>query len=121
MSRGSRDHPLMRVLVVDDERALADAIVRALRACGFAADAAYDGDAALDRAATGVYDVLVLDRGLPGRSGDDVCRRLAGADAKLLMLTARDAIEERVAGLNLGADDYVPKPVAMDELVARVR
>jgi DNA-binding response OmpR family regulator len=113
----------MRVLIVEDERTLAETLARALRRAGIAADCASDGDRALDRLASGVYDVVILDRNLPRRSGDDVCRRIAqaGLAAKILMLTARDSVEDRVDGLNLGADDYVPKPVALEELVARVR
>jgi DNA-binding response OmpR family regulator len=113
----------MRVLVVEDEPRLADAIVRVLRGRGIAADAASDGEAALDRVAGDDYDVVVLDRNLPRLAGDEVCRRLVAVRSatRILMLTARDAIEDRVEGLDLGADDYVPKPVAMAELVARVR
>jgi DNA-binding response OmpR family regulator len=113
----------MRVLVVEDEPDLARSITRALRDAGFATDVAYDGEAALDKIARSVYDVVVLDRALPKLDGDEVCRRVVatGAEVKIVMLTARDAIEERVAGLELGADDYVPKPVALAELIARVR
>src|SRR3954447_15729560 len=113
----------MRVLIVEDEAQLAATIVRVLRRQGIAADAAHDGDAAITRLARDVYDVVVLDRNLPGMSGDEVCRRLVarGGQPRILMLTARDAVSERVAGLDLGADDYVPKPVTMAELVARIR
>jgi DNA-binding response OmpR family regulator len=113
----------MRVLVVEDEDALASAIVRVLRRQGVAADAALDGHAALDRLAARVYDVVVLDRNLPGIGGDELCRRLVarGGQPRILMLTARDAVSDRVAGLDLGADDYVPKPVSMAELTARIR
>jgi DNA-binding response OmpR family regulator len=113
----------MRVLVVEDETDLAQSIARALRAAGLAADTAGDGDSALAKAARCVYDVVVLDRNLPVLGGDEVCRRLVArhTEAKILMLTARDAIDDRVAGLELGADDYVPKPVAIAELTARVR
>ena len=113
----------MRVLVVEDEADLAHSMVRALRATGLAADVAADGDSALDKVARAVYDVVVLDRNLPGVGGDEVCRRLVAArtEAKILMVTARDAIEDRVAGFELGADDYMPKPVAIAELIARVR
>src|SRR5215212_7935361 len=113
----------VRVLVVEDETRLAAAIARVLRRSGIATDVAHDGETALQKAGREAYDVIVLDRNLPALSGDDVCRRLVaeGTEIKILMLTARDAIGERVAGLELGADDYVPKPVAMTELVARVR
>jgi DNA-binding response OmpR family regulator len=113
----------MRILVVEDEPRLATTIVTVLRRTGLAADAVGDGERALERLATRDYDLVVLDRSLPRLSGDDVCTRLvaAGSPPKILMLTARDAIEDRVAGLDLGADDYVPKPVAMAELVARIR
>lgn len=113
----------MRVLVVEDEAALADAVARGLRREGLAVDVAYDGDDGLEKALVTRYDVVVLDRDLPGRSGDDVCRRLA-ADAALtrvLMLTAAGGLADRVAGLELGADDYLGKPFAFEELLARVR
>ncbi|MCW2725647.1 MAG: DNA-binding response regulator [Frankiales bacterium] len=113
----------MRVLVVEDEVPLADAVARGLRREGMAVDVAYDGDSGLEKAMMTRYDVLVLDRDLPGRSGDDVCRRLAadGALTRVLMLTAAGDIADRVAGLELGADDYLGKPFAFEELVARVR
>ena len=113
----------MRVLVVEDEVPLADAIARGLRREGMAVDTAYDGDAGLEKAMVTRYDVLVLDRDLPGRSGDDVCRRLAadGSLTRVLMLTAAGGLADRVAGLELGADDYLGKPFAFAELVARVR
>jgi DNA-binding response OmpR family regulator len=111
------------VLVVEDEVPLADAVARGLRREGMAVDVAYDGDSGLEKAMMTRYDVLVLDRDLPGRSGDDVCRRLAadGALTRVLMLTAAGDIADRVAGLELGADDYLGKPFAFEELVARVR
>lgn len=113
----------MRVLVVEDEVPLADAIARGLRREGMAVDVAYDGDLGLEKAMVTRYDVLVLDRDLPGRSGDDVCRRLAGEGSltRVLMLTAAGTLEDRVQGLELGADDYLGKPFAFTELVARVR
>ena len=113
----------VRVLVVEDEVPLADAIARGLRREGMAVDTAYDGDSGLDKAMITRYDVLVLDRDLPGRSGDDICRRLAGEGSltRVLMLTAAGTLEDRVAGLELGADDYLGKPFAFAELVARVR
>jgi DNA-binding response OmpR family regulator len=113
----------LRVLIVEDEPELAAVIARVLDRCAFAVDVATTAADGLRLQAARDYDVVVLDRSLPDGSGDDVCRRVArsGASTKVLMLTARDAIAERVAGLELGADDYVVKPVAMAELVARVR
>ena len=113
----------MRVLVVEDEVPLADAIARGLRREGMAVDIAYNGELGLEKAMVTRYDVLVLDRDLPGRSGDDVCRRLAGEGSltRVLMLTAAGTLADRVSGLELGADDYLAKPFAFAELVARVR
>jgi DNA-binding response OmpR family regulator len=113
----------VRVLVVEDEVPLADAVARGLRREGMAVDVAHDGDSGLEKAMVTRYDVLVLDRDLPGRSGDDICRRLAreGSLTRVLMLTAAGTLEDRVAGLELGADDYLAKPFAFSELVARVR
>ena len=114
----------MRVLVVEDETVLAEAVARGLRRQGMAVDVAGDGAAALDRLRVNRYDVVVLDRDLPEVHGDDVCRAVAAASSEpppVLMLTASGAVEERVAGLALGADDYLPKPFAFEELVARVR
>lgn len=101
---------------------LADAIVAGLRRHAMAVDVAYDGDAALERATVNEYDVVILDRDLPAVSGDVVCAQLAqsGATTRILMLTAATAVVERVAGLRLGADDYLTKPFAFSELVARV-
>lgn len=112
----------MRVLVVEDERLLADAIATGLRRHAMAVDIAYDGAAALDRATVNDYDVVVLDRDLPAVSGDDVCATLTedGGTARILMLTAATAVADRVTGLRLGADDYLIKPFAFAELVARV-
>ena len=113
----------MKVLVVEDESQLADAIARGLRREGMAVDTATDGDLALEKAALVPYDVIVLDRDLPRVHGDDVCQtlRVGGSTSQILMLTASGTIEDRVAGLNLGADDYLPKPFAFVELTARVR
>ncbi|WP_027341997.1 response regulator transcription factor [Hamadaea tsunoensis] len=111
----------MRVLVVEDETLMADAIVEGLRRESLAVDVAYDGDAALERLGVNAYDVVVLDRDLPGVSGDEICQGLAGGDTRVLMLTAAGDLADRVAGLSLGADDYLPKPFAFLELVARVR
>ena len=112
----------MRVLVVEDERLMADSIVEWLRRETFAVDVAYDGDAALERLGVNDYDVVVLDRDLPVVHGDDVCRAIvdSGSDTRVLMLTAAAAVRERVAGLGLGADDYLTKPFAFVELSARV-
>jgi two-component system response regulator VanR len=109
----------MRVLVVEDDEVLAEAIARGLRQHAMSVDVAADGAGALERTAVTRYEVVVLDRDLPGVHGDEVCRRLAGA-TRILMLTAAATVRDRVAGLNLGADDYLPKPFAFDELVARV-
>src|SRR3954466_10121021 len=113
----------MRILVVEDHARLADSLARVLRREGMAVDVAYDGTAALDRTAEAEYDVVVLDRDLPGVHGDEVCRRLMAEPVRtrVLMLTAAGAIAERVEGLTLGADDYLPKPFAYPELVARIR
>jgi DNA-binding response OmpR family regulator len=113
----------MRVLVVEDEAALAAAVARGLRREGMAVDLAPDGADALDKLACNRYDVVVLDRDLPKVHGDDVCRSLAGSadPVRVLMLTASGDLDDRVAGLSLGADDYLGKPFAFAELVARVR
>ncbi|GAB3433208.1 response regulator transcription factor [Flindersiella endophytica] len=112
----------MRVLVVEDERLLADTIAGGLRKHAMAVDVAYDGDAALERLAVNEYDVVVLDRDLPRVSGDQVCSTLveSGSDTRILMLTAASAVTQRVAGLGLGADDYLTKPFAFAELIARI-
>ena len=113
----------MRVLVVEDEEVLADAIARGLRREAMAVDVSTDGEAALARIAVNHYDVVVLDRDLPRVHGDEVCRRLAGDPGapRVLMLTASAGVDDRVEGLTLGADDYLPKPFAFTELVARLR
>jgi DNA-binding response OmpR family regulator len=112
----------VRVLVVEDDRPLADAIARGLRRDAFAVDLAHDGAVALRKASVVDYDVIVLDRDLPVVHGDDVCRELGAGDAaaKILMLTASGAVDQRVEGLMLGADDYLAKPFAMAELSARL-
>ena len=113
----------MRVLVVDDDRLLADTVARGLRQSALAVDVAYDGDQAYEQLSVTRYDVVVLDRDLPGVPGDRVCRsiieRWDGA-VRVIMLTGAVDVRSRVEGLNLGADDYLPKPFAFDELVARV-
>src|SRR5262245_6524648 len=113
----------MRVLVVEDERVLADAIATGLRREAMAVDVAYDGDGALERAGVNDYDVIVLDRDLPKVHGDDVCRHLVAerSASRILMLTAAGELDDKVTGLSLGADDYLAKPFAFAELVARVR
>ncbi|MFG3704158.1 response regulator transcription factor [Micromonospora sp. NPDC047670] len=112
----------MRVLLVEDERPLAGYVAVGLRKHGFAVDVAFDGRSALDKCELTAYDVVVLDRDLPVLHGDAVCRRLAqDGSARILMLTASGTVEDRVGGLTLGADDYLGKPFAFSELVARVR
>jgi DNA-binding response OmpR family regulator len=113
----------MRVLVVEDHPRLAGTVATVLRREGMAVDLVYDGHDALAHAETTGYDVIVLDRNLPGLHGDDVCRRLAadGCHSGVLMLTASGTIDDRVYGLDLGADDYLPKPFDFAELVARIR
>ncbi|MEU0572666.1 response regulator transcription factor [Nonomuraea sp. NPDC005983] len=112
----------MRVLIAEDERMLAESIAEGLRGEALAVDIAYDGDAALERLSIHDYDVLILDRDLPMTHGDEVCRKIAeqGGPVRILMLTAAGDIRSRVSGLSLGADDYLPKPFAFEELVARV-
>ena len=111
----------MRVLLVEDEQPLAGYIAAGLRKHGFAVDVAHDGRTALDKCDHTPYDVVVLDRDLPEVHGDRVCRQLAErGDSRILMLTASGTVEDRVDGLTLGADDYLGKPFAFSELVARV-
>src|SRR5262249_24451368 len=112
---------MTRVLVVEDERLLADTIAEGLRRQTMAVDVAYDGDAALERLAVNDYDVVVLDRDLPLVSGDEVCTTIvdSGLDTRILMLTAATAVAQRVAGLGQGADAYLTKPFAFAELTAR--
>lgn len=113
----------MRVLVVEDHVALANRIGEGLRDAGFAVDVVYDGAAAQQSTSVNEYDVVVLDRDLPGVHGDRVCRELVrdGSSARILMLTAAADVEDRVDGLELGADDYLGKPFAFTELIARIR
>jgi len=113
----------VRVLIVEDQPTLADDIADGLRDQGMAADVAYDGASGLDKALMNQYDVVIVDRDLPKIHGDAVCAALVGArsPARILMLTAAGTIGDRVEGLNLGADDYLPKPFAFAELVARLR
>jgi DNA-binding response OmpR family regulator len=113
----------MRVLVVEDFEVLARSIGTGLRREGIAVDVVLDGTEALARLALTRYDVVVLDRDLPGVHGDEVCRKIVSgqAESRILMLTAASSVKERVDGLGLGADDYLPKPFDFSELVARVR
>src|ERR1039458_4761150 len=113
----------MRVLVVEDHKRLANAVADGLRREGIAVDLAFDGAEALAHVAVIRYDVVVLDRDLPGVHGDDVCRALVaeGSGIRVLMLTASSTIKDRVDGLGLGADDYLPKPFDFAELIARIR
>ena len=113
----------MRVLVAEDFRILATAIGTGLRREGMAVDVVLDGDDALEHLAVTRYDVIVLDRDLPGTHGDDVCRRIVAdrPGSRVLMLTAASTVRDRVEGLGLGADDYLPKPFDFAELVARIR
>ncbi len=113
----------MRVLVVEDHPKLATTVATVLRREGMATDVAFDGHDALDHVAAADYDVILLDRDLPGLHGDEVCRSLRadGCRSRVLMLTAAGTIADRVEGLDLGADDYLPKPFDFAELLARIR
>lgn len=113
----------MRVLIVEDERRLADAVARGLRHRGMAVDIAYEGESALRKADLVDYAVVVLDRDLPGLHGDDVCRALRAGESgpAILMLTASGELDQIVEGLALGADDYLAKPFAFEELLARLQ
>lgn len=124
--RPERYRGRVRVLVVDDEADLAEAVARGLRKEGYAVDVVNNGEDALDKAWESPYDLICLDINMPGMSGRDVCRSLReepphGEHPRVLMLTARDSIEDRVGGLDDGADDYLVKPFALPELKARVR
>jgi DNA-binding response OmpR family regulator len=123
MSSSQAQNVQVRVLVVEDHVALANRIGEGLRDAGFAVDVVYDGAAALESTAITNYDVVVLDRDLPAVHGDRVCRRLVRDDSpsRILMLTAAADVEDRVDGLEMGADDYLGKPFAFHELIARVR
>lgn len=113
----------MRALVVEDERKIANALKRGLEQEAFAVDVSFDGDDGLAMAMDEPYDIIVLDRMLPGMDGMTICENLrkAGKQVPIIMLTAKDAIGDRVAGLNSGADDYLIKPFAFEELLARMR
>jgi DNA-binding response OmpR family regulator len=123
MSCRQEHNGAMRVLVVEDHTMLAVRIAEGLRDAGLAVDVVHDGAAALDAVGHNDYDVVVLDRDLPAVHGDQVCRTLAAAEdgARILMLTAASGVDDRVDGLELGADDYLGKPFAFVELVARIR
>lgn len=113
----------VRILIVEDEQPLADAVARGLRREGMAVDVAYDGDTGHEKASVTRYDVIVIDRDLPGMPGDELCREITadGPVTRVLMLTASGSVSDRVSGLSLGADDYLAKPFAFPELVARLR
>jgi DNA-binding response OmpR family regulator len=113
----------VRVLLADDERLLADTVADGLRKLAMAVDVCYDGDAALERLTVNRYDVAVLDRDMPGRTGDEVCRWMVNSSlgTRILILTAAAGIRDRVDGLGLGADDYLTKPFAFAELAARIQ
>src|SRR5580765_2170451 len=123
MSSAPAHNERVRVLVVEDHVGLANRICEGLRDAGFAVDVVYDGAAALQSTSEADYDVIVLDRDLPNVHGDRVCRELVRGDspARILMLTAATDVEDRVDGLELGADDYLGKPFAFGELIARIR
>jgi DNA-binding response OmpR family regulator len=118
----------MRLLVVEDERDLADSLAEGLRREGYAVDVAYDGEDARVKAAVYPYDLVTLDLNLPGKDGRELCRELRAAERRdgappprIVVLTARDGLDDRIGGLDDGADDYVVKPVELSELLARVR
>ncbi|HEY1828429.1 MAG TPA: response regulator transcription factor [Acidimicrobiales bacterium] len=113
----------MRVLVAEDHERLARAVAAGLRRYGMVVDVVLDGDDALARLSSTRYDVVVLDRDLPGTHGDEVCRTLVAErrESRVLMLTAASSVQDRVEGLGLGADDYLPKPFDFTEMVARVQ
>ena len=111
------------MLVVEDNSVVADAVAEGLRDQGMAVDVAYDGLSGLEKTAVNTYDVVILDRDLPELHGDKLCEQIVGSPcpSRVLMLTAAGQVEDRVEGLNLGADDYLAKPFDFSELVARVR
>src|SRR5579862_2633000 len=113
----------MRVLVAEDHERLARSVAAGLRRYGMTVDIALDGDVALAQLGTNRYDVVILDRDLPGTHGDDICRALVAerSESRVLMLTAASSVKDRVEGLGLGADDYLPKPFDLAEMVARVQ
>src|ERR1700722_13017487 len=113
----------VRVLIVEDNPVVAATVAEGLRDQGMAVDVAYDGLSGLEKVVVNTYDVVVLDRDLPGLHGDKLCRQIVGSPcpSRVLMLTAAGQVEDRVEGLDLGADDYLAKPFDFSELVARVR
>jgi two-component system OmpR family response regulator len=113
----------MRILIIEDDRQLAQLIRTALTGEGFNTDISHDGDTGLEMALRGIYDIAIVDWMLPGRDGPSICRAIRAAQLStgLIILTARGQIEDRVAGLDSGADDYLVKPFAFDELLARIR
>lgn len=113
----------MRILIVEDEEKVASFLKQALEEAGYAADVAPDGQSGLAKAQAAEYDVLVLDHLLPGLTGQELCHRLraSGSAAAILMVTARAALDDKIAGLDAGADDYLTKPFSIDELLARIR
>ena len=113
----------MRILIVEDEKKIADYLKKGLDQESFAVDVAYDGKYGYDLASTESYDLIILDLMLPGMDGLEICRRLRDNNIHLpvLMLTARGKIEDKVTGLNTGADDYLAKPFAFEELLARIK
>lgn len=113
----------MRILLVEDEKRLSDALAYIFKKQGFTVDVAYDGESGEELGSTGIYDIIILDRMLPGKDGLLVLRQLRrqGITTPVLLLTARDAVADRVEGLDAGADDYLVKPFATDELLARIR
>src|SRR6266480_5125109 len=123
LMKGCNTGPAMRILLVEDEIKMARAVRRGLEQEGYAVDVAGQGEDALHRATESEYDAVVLDVMLPGLDGFELCRSLRerGRWAPVLMLTARDAVEDRIRGLDVGADDYLVKPFAFDELLARLR
>ena len=120
---GPRREAVIRVLIVEDDARLAELLARSLREAAYAVDVAEDGERGKYLAAVNSYDAIILDVGLPRLSGVDVCRdlRARGSRVPVLMLTARDAVSDRVAGLDSGADDYLTKPFELEELFARLR
>jgi len=113
----------MRVLIAEDHERLARSVAAGLRRYGMTVDVAHDGDDALARLDVNRYDVVILDRDLPGTHGDDICRNIVAqrSESRVLMLTAASSVKDRVEGLGLGADDYLPKPFDFTEMVARVQ
>lgn len=113
----------MRILLVEDEVFLADALVQIFRKNKYTADACYDGESGLDNALSGIYDIIILDWMLPKMSGLDVLREIRAnkISTPVLLLTAKDTVQDKVAGLDVGADDYMTKPFSSDELLARIR